>query len=64
MFWGINILEAIGRGTIQDTRSMGSSTLDRETRGFSYYKGYIVDCFSLARSYRIGVLILKYLLSS
>jgi hypothetical protein len=56
-------LEAIGRDTIWDTCSVGSSTLDRETRGFGCYKGYIVGCFSLARFYRVGVLILRYLLS-
>jgi hypothetical protein len=47
-----------------DTHSIGSSTLSRETRGFSYYKGYILGYFSLASSYNIGVLILRYLLSS
>jgi hypothetical protein len=64
VFWGINTLEAIGRGIIRDTYNIGSSTLSRETRGFGYYEGYILGYFSLASSYNIGVLILRYLLSS
>jgi hypothetical protein len=57
-------LKTIERGTIRDTCSVSSSILGRETRGFGCCKSYIVGYFSLARSYRIGVLILKYLLSS